>query len=98
MLNGGIDLRRTYLDELLPLLAAIALCAGLLLAIPNFTNAAQNPPPPAPTDEPPGAAPAPPPGKKPADKNKDTATSNAPDQPVWDPARADKDLKVGRYY
>jgi tetratricopeptide (TPR) repeat protein len=31
-------------------------------------------------------------------KKKDTATKNAPDQPAWDPLRAEKDLEVGQYY
>jgi tetratricopeptide (TPR) repeat protein len=30
--------------------------------------------------------------------NMDTATENAPDQPMWDPLRAEKDLEVGQYY
>lgn len=30
--------------------------------------------------------------------NTDHATQNAPDQPIWDPLRADKDLEVGQYY
>ena len=30
--------------------------------------------------------------------NTDTATQNAPDQPTWDPLRAEKDLQVGQYY
>jgi tetratricopeptide (TPR) repeat protein len=28
----------------------------------------------------------------------DNTTKNAPDQPTWDPLRADKDLEVGQYY
>ena len=28
----------------------------------------------------------------------DTATQSAPDQPTWDPLRAEKDLEVGHYY
>ncbi len=28
----------------------------------------------------------------------DIATQNAPDQPSWDPLRAEKDLEVGQYY
>jgi tetratricopeptide (TPR) repeat protein len=41
--------------------------------------------------------PAPPP--KPAPKpNKDSATQNAPDQPMWDPLRAEKDIEVGQHY
>src|SRR6202030_91603 len=30
--------------------------------------------------------------------NTDTATVNAPDQPMWDPLRAERDLQVGLYY
>jgi tetratricopeptide (TPR) repeat protein len=42
----------------------------------------------------------PPPSKqKPSEKkNKDNATQNAPDQPSWDPVRAEKDIEVGQYY
>jgi tetratricopeptide (TPR) repeat protein len=39
-----------------------------------------------------------PPPKPPAKPNKDNATANAPDQPTWDPLRAEKDLEVGQYY
>jgi tetratricopeptide (TPR) repeat protein len=30
--------------------------------------------------------------------NTDKATASAPDQPKWDPLRAEKDLEVGHYY
>ncbi len=30
--------------------------------------------------------------------NKDSATKNAPDQPKWDPLRAENDIDVGRHY
>src|SRR5712664_1137404 len=36
--------------------------------------------------------------KSTAKQKKDTATQNAPDQPTWDPLRAEKDLEVGQYY
>ena len=36
--------------------------------------------------------------KKKPKKNADNATQNAPDQPTWDPLRAEKDLEVGQYY
>jgi tetratricopeptide (TPR) repeat protein len=36
--------------------------------------------------------------KSAAKKKKDTAAQNAPDQPSWDPLRAEKDLEVGQYY
>jgi tetratricopeptide (TPR) repeat protein len=39
-----------------------------------------------------------PPAKPPAKPNKDNATQNSPDQPTWDPLRAEKDLEVGQYY
>jgi tetratricopeptide (TPR) repeat protein len=50
--------------------------------------------------QPPQDAPAKPadPKQKPAKPNTDTATQNAPDQPKWDPLRAEKDLEVGQYY
>jgi tetratricopeptide (TPR) repeat protein len=45
--------------------------------------------------------PAPPPKKQDAPKpkpNTDSAVQSAPDQPKWDPLRAEKDLEVGKYY
>ena len=39
---------------------------------------------------------APPAKKPPAKKNADNATESAPDQLVWDPLRAEKDLEVGQ--
>ena len=54
------------------------------------------------SSKPPDAA-APAPAKKP-DKsgkdsvNKDSATKNAPDQPKWDPLRAENDIEVGEHY
>jgi len=40
------------------------------------------------------------PGQKKPDKKAkaDSATQNAPDQPAWDPLRAEKDLEIGQYY
>lgn len=90
---------RTYLDEFVQRSAARVACLAALCIFGATAGFAQTPPPPT---EPTGAAPAPPPaapsGKRPSEKNKDTATSNAPDQPSWDPARAEKDLKVGHFY
>jgi tetratricopeptide (TPR) repeat protein len=44
-----------------------------------------------------------PPAPKPQDQTKpkpntDSAAQSAPDQPKWDPLRAEKDLEVGKYY
>jgi tetratricopeptide (TPR) repeat protein len=54
-------------------------------------------------DQPPESSSKPPeapnPPKKADKKNKpDGATQNSPDQPTWDPLRAEKDLEVGQYY
>jgi len=38
------------------------------------------------------------PAKPQANKQTDSATKNAEDQPKWDPLRAEKDLEVGQYY
>ncbi len=46
----------------------------------------------------PADAPTATPPKSTAKQKKDTATRNAPDQPAWDPLRAEKDLEVGQYY
>jgi tetratricopeptide (TPR) repeat protein len=66
----------------------------LMLAAP-LRNLAQDPPappPPNPTD----SAPAP---KKPDAKAKgDSAIQSAPDQPTWDPLRAERDMQVGVFY
>jgi tetratricopeptide (TPR) repeat protein len=49
------------------------------------------------SSKPPDAA-TPTPAKKPDKPNKDSATKNAPDQPMWDPLRAEKDIEVGEHY
>lgn len=41
---------------------------------------------------------APPPAQQPKKPNTDNPTQNAPDQPIWDPQRAAKDLEIGQYY
>jgi tetratricopeptide (TPR) repeat protein len=55
---------------------------------------AQDPPPPP---QEPADAPTPKP-QAPPKTNKDNATQSAPDQPTWDPLRAEKDMEVGQYY
>ena len=74
--------------------------SGLLMAV-AIPALAQEPPQESSSKPPEAAAPAP--AKKP-DKsakdspNKDSATKNAPDQPMWDPLRAEKDIEVGEHY
>jgi tetratricopeptide (TPR) repeat protein len=65
-----------------PLLAVAQVCAS------KPQDPASKPP-----DSSSGAA------KKPdAKPGTDAGTQNAPDQPMWDPLRAEKDLEVGKYY
>jgi tetratricopeptide (TPR) repeat protein len=49
-------------------------------------------------DPPAGAPPAPAKPQPKSKKNADSAVNSAPDQPQWDPLRAEKDLEVGKYY
>jgi len=77
-------------QKTLPLLAAVFL---LFAASPSR---AQNPP--QESSSKPADAPSAPPPKPSTKQKKDTATQNAPDQPTWDPLRAEKDLEVGQFY
>jgi tetratricopeptide (TPR) repeat protein len=68
--------------------------AGIIALFSGAPLRAQDPAPESSSK--PADTPAP---KKPDKKKKsDTATQNAPDQPAWDPLRAEKDLEVGQYY
>jgi tetratricopeptide (TPR) repeat protein len=69
----------------------LAILALLMLAAQLRESAQES------SSKPADAPPAPQP-KSPAKPNKDTATKSAPDQPTWDPLRAEKDLEVGQYY
>src|ERR1700687_3192182 len=74
---------------------ASRLAIGLLsVALFVFVQvgSAQDPP----ADAPPKQQQPPPPSKP--KQNKDSATQSAPDQPKWDPMRADKDIEVGKFY
>lgn len=76
------------------LFAAFAMALGS----PAWAQDSQQDPSPKPPDS---SAPAP---DKKTDKpskdsvNKDSATKNAPDQPKWDPLRAENDIEVGQHY
>ena len=76
--------------------SAIPILAAVFLLFAVSQTHAQDPQPESsskPADSPPATPP-----KSPAKQKKDTATRNAPDQPAWDPLRAEKDLEVGQYY
>ena len=65
----------------------VGMATALLCAAPLW---AQEPPPAnAPAESPSPAKPK---------KNADNAVQSAPDQPTWNPQRAEKDLEVGKYY
>jgi len=74
----------------IPILAAIF----LLLAAPQAR--AQDPS--QESSSKPASPPDDPKPKSKAKQKRDTATQDAPDQPTWDPLRAEKDLEVGQYY
>jgi len=59
-----------------------SLLAALLLTALSAQSAPQDPPKP----------------KAKPNSTTDNATQNAPDQPTWDPLRAEKDIEVGQYY
>jgi tetratricopeptide (TPR) repeat protein len=61
----------------------------LACSLPAARVCAQDPPPPAPPKQSDTPKPKP---------NTDSAAESAPDQPKWDPLRADKDMDVGKYY
>ena len=80
--------------ECRPLLHWMLATAGITLFLSGLPLRAQDPAPESSSK--PAEAPAP---KKPDKKHKsDAATQNAPDQPSWDPLRAEKDIEVGQYY
>ena len=70
------------------------MAAGITLAFAGLPLRAQEPAPES------SSKPTEPPARKKPDKKQkpDSATENAPDQPAWDPLRAEKDLEVGQYY
>ena len=75
---------------------AIPILAASFLLWATQQSRAQDPPQES-SSKPADAASPPPPKPFPKQK-KDTPTQNAPDQPTWDPLRAEKDLEVGQFY
>lgn len=69
----------------------VAVFTQVLLAAP-VPKMVQDPPPNP--DKPPASSERP----KAPKPNADNATQNSPDQPKWDPLRAEKDMQVGQYY
>jgi tetratricopeptide (TPR) repeat protein len=77
----------------------LAASVGIAVTFAAATPRAQDPQQPQqPDPDKPSDTPPPPPRKDAPKTNKDNATESAPDQPRWDPLRAEKDLEVGQYY
>jgi len=74
----------------------IPLLVSVLLECSALPARAQDPP--QESSSKPADAPSATPPKSPAKQKRDSATQNTPDQPVWDPLRAEKDLEVGQFY
>lgn len=91
-LSVGEMRSRAYLSGFLAAIGVLALGNG------GLARAQEPPPPPQQPDNPADAAPPPATKKTPPKTNKDNAAESAPDQPTWDPLRAEKDLEVGQYY
>ncbi|HTZ48524.1 MAG TPA: tetratricopeptide repeat protein [Verrucomicrobiae bacterium] len=70
-------------------IAVSAFLLAMVICYPSAPGLAQNPPSPPVT---------PPPQPPPPKPNTDSPVQSAPDQPKWDPLRADKDVEVGKYY
>ena len=80
----GMRLRKT-----IPILASVFLLFVVLQARAQDPQQESSSKPANPPSTPPKPA---------AKQKKESATQNAPDQPAWDPLRAEKDLEVGQYY
>ncbi len=81
-----------FIRFLLPtILACLILATPAVRAQdPQGESSSTMPPPPSPPETP---------HSKPTkNKNKDAPIKSAPDQPTWDPLRAEKDLEVGQFY
>jgi tetratricopeptide (TPR) repeat protein len=72
--------------------ACLSLAPTLRAQDPQGESSSTAPqPPPTPAPETPHSKPT-------KNKNKDAPIKSAPDQPTWDPLRAEKDLEVGQFY
>ena len=85
-----MNLKRMFLWMLLGGAALVGISTGR--AIAQEPQPQEQPAPERPADEPATKK------KTPPKKNADNATQSAPEQPTWDPLRAEKDLEVGQYY
>src|ERR1700730_15089597 len=78
---------------LLPVTAFILLTAAASSAQDSQGESSSTAPKPLPPGSPDSTRP-----KSSNKKPKDTPTNSEPDQPTWDPLRAEKDLEVGQFY
>jgi tetratricopeptide (TPR) repeat protein len=85
--------RNAIARRLLPLTAFILLTIPEAYAQDSQGESSSTAPKPQPPGAPDSSRP-----KSSNKKTKDTPTNSAPDQPTWDPLRAEKDLEVGQFY
>ena len=85
--------RNAIVRWLLPAATFVLLSAPASLAQDSQGESSSSAPKPLPPGAPDSSHP-----KSSSKKPKDTPTNSAPDQPTWDPLRAEKDLEVGQFY
>jgi tetratricopeptide (TPR) repeat protein len=68
------------------LISGVLVFTAITFWLQSSRASAQDPPP------------VPPPESPKPKPNTDSAVQSAPDQPKWDPLRAEKDMEVGKYY
>jgi len=93
-LMQGSTARRVAIGRwLLPAAAFVLLAAPALHALDSQGESSSTDPKPLPPGGPDSSK-----AKSSNKKPKDTPTNSAPEQPTWDPLRAEKDLEVGQFY
>ena len=85
--------RNAILRRLLAVATFVFLSAPAARAQDSQGESSSNAPKPLPPAAPDSSRP-----KSSNKKPRDTKTDSAPDQPTWDPLRAEKDLEVGQFY
>jgi tetratricopeptide (TPR) repeat protein len=89
--QGAVELHALHRILILVAATCVFVSALTLRAQDSQESSSSAPQAAPPTPDPPKTKP---PGKK----NKDAPIKSGPDQPTWDPLRAEKDLEVGQYY
>jgi tetratricopeptide (TPR) repeat protein len=98
-MQGAIAVKRNASKDFLLIFAAgclfLATPAGRAQGSQGESSSSDPRPTPPTAPDPPKTKPN---AKKKDAAAKDSATNSAPDQPIWDPLRAEKDIEVGQFY